>query len=119
MKRRGWELYTPGQEVGGAHVAEITVEASHMAGTVYDVKWLCCGRESEQTHAQLNKRARNGLVLCWHCARQAKGPVRATAEEADPQDQMIEIPLPGINGRWRPLGRLGARYSHRDRSHSE
>ena len=98
MSKRAWEPFAVGDRVGGAVIVQKLNDERLQSKLEYLVHWPCCDRTGVQTHAQLSKRAREERELCWHCARKHLG----TAHPCKPPrgDDFIEIPRPGISGRW-------------------
>ena len=72
--------------------------ATGKANTVYHVKWLCCGTEDSVSHASLLKRMRRrkeGLRLCWRCARHKNG-VEAMARLRSPFKTELDEFTPNV-----------------------
>ena len=99
---RIWSPHSVNDWVGGAIIQEKLNDARLQSELEYLVLWPCCGRTGVQTHSQLSKRVREGRTLCWHCARKLRNsPSPCKPPKGDELAQpVIEIPLPGISGRW-------------------
>ena len=115
MSKRAWDPFTVGDTVGGALILEKLNDERLQCDLQYFVRWPCCDRTGVQTHSQLAKRHRTERSLCRSCTRklefrpEKRGP---TKEEPEPSFA-IEIPEPGISGRWTHLGKMGPRWGLR------
>lgn len=117
MNKRAWDRHPVGVEVGGAVIREQIADGRHQTEVEYLVEWRCCGRLGTQTHAQLSRRVRSERTICWHCARKLQGTAVGLANHKEVDSgvspvevgHIIEIPLPGISGRWSNFGELGPR----------
>lgn len=84
--RRRWAYYTPGTRVAALTVLErVSVTGKGKDGTIYRVRYDCCGAEKELSHYIIDKRVRISAKACHPCSAKGSGKVRS-GELMDYQD---------------------------------
>lgn len=111
-----WEFYQAGEKIGGAWVQVLKVlrYAPHMTRTWYRVRFLCCGREDDLSHAAIRARAKRNRHRCKEC-RVAKPAVgggqkkKPLVREKYPLEPRAAWPVPPMAMGLRPGRLVGVR----------
>lgn len=65
--------HAAGDELTGVKILGLVVEGDRAGDTWYRVHYACCQKDTELSHAQLDRRRRRGSTMCVACAKEATG----------------------------------------------
>jgi hypothetical protein len=65
--------HAAGDELTGVTILCLVSEGPRAGDTWYRVHYACCGKVTELSHAQLDRRKRRGSIMCVACAKEQTG----------------------------------------------